>query len=1081
MTLSRGSRRLIYALAALAVLGIAIIVAAPPVVRGLALHYLAAKGVDARIDDVDVNLFTGHLEIHDAHGQAEAGDGFEIGRLALSIDYAPLLSHQLRITRLTLADTRIDIRRTADNTLRVGGVPVLTGAPGAGLDWGVALERLAVDGLALHYRQAAQGDQPAIDREIVLNQSDARDIVTWQQDNEVPLDADLAVGDSRLRVTGRVVPFGRRIEAHFEIETDNLALDLLAPVARASGLKALTGRVDGHHTLDLTYAADDALTLDLDGDAAWRDSRLALASGFALASDRFDWNGTTRLRLLRADGQPGAVTIDGTAKAENLALDAGPSTQLSQAEAHWQGQTAIKLAADATHVTTDGTLRAGKTQLEAGPQTRVRAASFVHKGKTRARLGAASGEPDRIETDDDLQVTNLHVAGPSDFALDQPSARWQGTTTTTLGADRIRVASDGRLTGGAVTIAAAGGTRIDAPGLDWQGQTTTTVGANAIEVDSDGQLVAERLALHAPASLDIQASAFDWSGGTKTVVDDDTLRTDSHGRLSARALDFDIPDTASFSSDTVDWAGDFALDLSGAVPHEASGRLVTANARLDLPATPLAVTAERMVFDGHYGQQPAGDALHLTVTGDVDAHELAIMNTGIGAAWASAIQAHAGGIAIDGTDDIAFERLETSGLRLLGDTDTDAAVLQAVKASARNFALRDLLHYHVADIDIDEADIHVRRDADGMGVIARYLGGADDAHAGNATTGSDSPPATYAVDNLTLAGPRIVFTDVAVNPPVRLSGSALDFVLHGMDTATRSAGARYRLSLDVGAYGHLDSIGTVSPLAPEGLDMDARAWLRSLALGPLSGYLQAAMERGIAGGVADGTLELAAKNGQLDGNLDTSLTNFRLADSPKETEIALGINMATALKLIRGQDDTIHFATAILGDVTNPYFSVRNLVREAVLAGVRTALLSDFSPVGLLNRAKNAVLNQFRSVEGRPAVFRAGMYYVQPGDRRYLARVAQAMSTHPDWRLTVQPHATPADSRAMADNRNDPTATEEPMPPAELARRRARAVRDYLAARNVMPEQIELREPVIDDSDEAGPRATFTLDKDGAR
>jgi outer membrane protein OmpA-like peptidoglycan-associated protein len=412
----------------------------------------------------------------------------------------------------------------------------------------------------------------------------------------------------------------------------------------------------------------------------------------------------------------------------------------------------------------------------------------------------------------------------------------------------------------------------------------------------------------------------------------------------------------------------------------------------------------------------------------------------------------------------------------MGDTDTSAAVLDADTASARGFELAGLRHYRLADLDVDGADIHVRRDDQGMGVMALYF--EDDANdaGGGDTAASDSAPSTYTIDHLSLKAPAIGFTDVAVAPTVALSGSNLELSVNDLDTASPERDASYRLALDVGEYGHLDSRGTIAPLADGGMNMDLNAWIRSLALAPLSGYLNAAMGRRIARGVADGTLDLQATSGQLDGNLDTTLSNFRLVDEPNnETDIVFGISMDTALGLVRRRDDTIQFETSILGDVTNPYFSVRNLVREAVLAGLRTTIMSDYSPLGLLNKAKNALLDLGRSLVSKPVVFVAGKHYIRPEDRSYLINIAQSMREKPGLRLTIQGHATPQDADALSllggatiDSGNEGTLR-------QLARQRAAAVRDYLAARDVNPDHLTLAEPVIDREADARPEATFSL------
>ena len=1178
MNLSRRAKRAIVALGVLAALvGLALLWLPEVAARQLTRHYLAQAGVTASFGNVDVDVFSGTVVFEDGEGQGEAGDGFSVGRLLVSIDYAPLLSKRLHVSRLVLEDAAADIRRTADNTLRVAGVPV---APNDAddsqpLEWGLALQQLTLGKLRLHYRQPANGDQPAVDRELVLNESSARDVVTWQKDNDVPLDADMRVDDSHLRVQGRITPFGDTVSGHFEIETTNFELDLLSPITRAGGLQRLTGTVDSKQQIDVRYDPAQDLTLAIDGKADWRQSALALANGLTLSGERFNWQGALQFALLRPDGQPGTLTSDGQLQATAMALNHGDAFSLTQASGDWQGRTALTLAADATRIDTDGTLIAKDLDLNSNArETRLQTPRLDWQGQTNVRVASRDTT---ITGDGALDADHLTMTVAGGTRIDGRDLHWQGENETTLG-NTVAVDNDGRLRAQILKVALAGDSRFQARALDWQGTVATTA-ADDLQIDSDGTLKADDAGLRVPGSLDLNMAPLSWNGAID-VTANQRIRVRSDGGLDSGALTFAVPATATFEADAARYNGTMAFDIGAQFARRMQGRLIANHARLALPGQPLALSSERIVFNGDYSEQPgdgtglrlrvAGDiasqafaltntaigaldsgaltfavpatatfeadaaryngtmafdigaqfarrmqgrlianharlalpgqplalsserivfngdyseqpgdgtGLRLRVAGDIASQAFALTHTAIGAPWIALRDAELDNLAIDGLNAIAFDKLQATGVRFLGDNDTSAAVLDATNATARGFALDDLRDYRLSNLDIDGADIHVRRDASGMGVMALYFGG-ENASGADAAGASDTAgaPSTYAIDHLTLTGPSIGFTDVAVSPPVQLSGSALELTMDGLDTASPEQDANYRLALDVGEYGHLDSRGTIAPLASGGMNMDLDAWMRSLALAPMSGYLNAAMGRRIARGVADGTLNLEATDGQLDGNLDTTLSNFRLVDTPgEETEIVFGISMDTALSLVRGQDDTIQFETAILGDVTNPYFSIRNLVREAVLAGLRTTIMSDYSPLGLLNKAKNALLNLGRSLVSKPVVFVAGKHYIQPDDRGYLGNIAQSMREKPGLRLTVQANATPQDADAMSLFGGDTIDSGNIPALRQLADSRASAVRDYLAARDVPPDRITLADSVIDRAADAQPRATFSL------
>ncbi|WP_348765059.1 DUF748 domain-containing protein [uncultured Salinisphaera sp.] len=1068
MTFSRRTKGAIGALCVLAVLLAAALVWLPSiVVRQLTLHYLDQAGMTATIGDVDVNLFTGSVVYENAQASAAEGEQIAVGRLALTLEYAPLLSKRLVLTRLAIADSAIDIRRDADNTLRVGGYPLVASAnSGQSLSWGIAVKQLALAGIRLHYVQPAQGEQPAIDRELVLNDSSARDVVSWEQTNDVPMQADMSIGEGRIRLSGKVTPFGDRIAGHFELATQRFELALIDPLATGGVLREMRGLVDSDQRIDFEYDADNALDITIAGQSTGHGATLALDNGTRMRASQLAWQGNIQLALLRAAGQPATIASDGEIDAKGFSVENGDRLKLTQDTAHWQGKTQLTLAAEATQLDLDGQYRSAAPQLKSGSTT-VAAAQLDWTGQFAGEFGASAS---KLGIDGPIEAASPRVSS-STLQARTPRLNWQGHIETALG-DSMQVTTDGRLATQAVSID-DDDLQAKTQALDWRG-TLRVAGAN--DIDSDGRLRSDRIALSSPGALDMVLTAVDWQGN----IDVDTAATTrirSNGALDASAWTFDVPDTALFETDDLNWRGQTDFDIGRLFARSAKGRVIAKHARLDLPGQPIALRADRIVYNGAYSERPAGGQLKLNMDGDMVAQNFAIQNTRLGAAWLSSRDTELFRLVVDGVDDIAFNSLNAKGVRVLDDTDSRVAVLQAISASARDFRLTDLAHYHLGELDIDEANIHIRRDDNGMGVMALYFGGDDEtANAAQAGSGSSGVASTYKIDHLSLTGPQIVFNDISVTPNVSLRGSSLVLNVDGLDTGHPERDARFDLALDVGEYGHLDSRGSIAPLADGGLNMDVDAWLRSLALAPLSGYLNAAMNRRIAKGVADGTLNLAAQGGQLNGNLDTTLSNFRLVDTPnQETEIILGISMDSALALMRGQSDTIQFQTAILGDVTNPYFSIRNLVREAVLAGLRTAVMSDYSPVGLLNKAKNAVLSLGRSLASEPVFFVADKEYIRPDDRPYLGRIAQQMSRKPGLRLTIQGHATAQDAEAMAPDGEARITVDNEAELRRLAKRRAKSVRDYLAARDAPPAHIELAAPVIDRDGDARPRATLSI------
>lgn len=720
---------------------------------------------------------------------------------------------------------------------------------------------------------------------------------------------------------------------------------------------------------------------------------------------------------------------------------------------------------------------------------RIDADAVSFDGISDWRLMRADAEPGEITTDGRFAIDDLSIQKAGTLDLTADKAAWAGKSFVSLD-DPFRITTHGTYNDANVRLISGDRLKLKAASEHLTGDLETTFSKNSTTIVSNGAYRATAFEFAVPGSLSTQTDAMNWQGTTQTTLTDKATRIDTNGQLGGTNLVFKIPETSTFTTDDIDWDGQTHIDSGALFIHSARGRLVTTGARLDLPGMPLAFIAHRFIYDGRYGQTPdaSGNALKLVMSGEAMGTDLDVRNTTIDAPWLATLQDHASGIEIDGLSDIRVDRLETSGVRIMGDTDTDSEAIQAVSLDLKNFHLRDLLHYELESATLKDAIMHFRRDPSGYGVISEYLGGngqksaksqsASKSEGTSKNTTAGATQSTFSIKHLGISGPSAWFVDTVTEPHVALHGMDLNFVLNDLDTAKPDQDAAYRLSIDLGAYGHFDSTGTVAPLASDGMNMDIDAWLRSLNMPSLSGYLNQAMGRKIARGAINGTLDMKAKAGQLDGKLQATISNFRLAnDSDKVTEIALGINMETALAIIRGQDDEFTFQSSILGDVTNPYFSVDNLVREAVLAGIRTALLSNYSPVGLANKVKNAFLNLFRSVEGRPAVFAEGKHYVRPEDRHYMGLIAQAMNKNLDWTLTVEGQGVPADAKAMDLFQTGRVDDDNRVALEDLARSREEAIRDYLAARGVSPKRIISEGPTVLDNDDAKPIVRFTLDK----
>ena len=110
----RALKILIGVLAAVIVLGGVFLAALPEIVRRVAIVQVPKQtGRILQLDDVDLNVFTGHLALKGVKVQAPGTNerAYEIERIDVRLDYLPFLFHQVRVTEITVVEPKMTVVR----------------------------------------------------------------------------------------------------------------------------------------------------------------------------------------------------------------------------------------------------------------------------------------------------------------------------------------------------------------------------------------------------------------------------------------------------------------------------------------------------------------------------------------------------------------------------------------------------------------------------------------------------------------------------------------------------------------------------------------------------------------------------------------------------------------------------------------------------------------------------------------------------------------------------------------------------------------------------------------------------------
>ncbi len=1013
-------RRKLIVLACLALLVAAFLMLLPIGARIAAENYLQGIGMQADIDDVDINLFTGTVGVTDAVAHTAAGDGFQIGRAEVSIDYWPLLSREIRLSRLSVNDSRVDIRRTPDNRLRVGGFTVLpwntspdkAGADDSAANWGFGVAHVSLDAVTLHYSQSRSGNRAKVERRITLNTSSARDVDTWKPYDPARIDLDVSSGGSNIRLRGQFDVFGEGISGKLAIVTRNFALDLVAPGAHLAQLTQLSGRLNSDLALTASYDAGDGLAVNIGGQAEWRQPQIATANTQATGED-WAWDGVIDIQLFRPEGTARRVATDGTLSLASIDISMGDTLEAQQDNLRWQGQTSLTLA-KMREAWARGSLSvaAGDLSIPAA-DLRISEQQLEWQGTARYRSPGATG----MAAND----SRLSWEGTLDLDLSQPIRTTDGITT------------DGALSLASIDIRVGDTLEAHQHDLRWQGQTVVAL-ANTPEVRAEGSLSA------------------------------------GEGELSLPAV--------RISEQQLGWQGSATYESAGAVHSE--GRLTATAPRIAIADSQLTISADALDFNGlvDLAAERNNNSLPLTLTGDLDTSGLRIVDDALGRYLAASNQATAHDLAIDTLDDIRIGRIDAAGLQAFERAadaprrENRAAVIRAADARADGLALRNLATLGIDNLNLSNAAAIYARTDDEYDEIGVFFGPDDesddsqdgfDVQMGHLTVGGDS---------------TLSLVDASVEPVVSLGFSSLRLELDDFDTAARAEPARFVLSSGVGSNGTVSGRGSLQLFRDDGPDASIESEVDSIYLPPFSGYTKTTIDRVIDRGNLDAKLDLDVNDGELDGLLHVTLYDFALGSSDGDDEKipeALGVSLDEAIELVRDSNDRIEFSTRILGDVTAPWFSTANLFRQALYAGLESAIFGYFSPLGWIEAAGDAISGLVSGQEFEPIIFTAGEATLSDDGKVYLAQFAESLAQRPEPRIKLCGFAVPDDADARALFGFGAIDAESRAGLKALATERRGAVADFLVSRGLDAGRLTPCEPTIDNDDSARPRVKLSF------
>lgn len=294
---------------------IALLLAALPLGVSYGLHtwLLDNGGEYVRIDDIDVNLFTGRAAVRDLRVRAQGRDLLTIPSLVVDIDWLPLFSRQVALRSIAIDGVGLSIRQDAQGVVRVGGISLpadgepATAAPPA-QPWQVGVDRLHIVATTIEYQS------PELAVTTRLDNLELSGIKTWATE-PAPLAVRGAINGAALDLQGELPPLAEGFGYRGSIALDALDLGAFATVA-AAAIDDLAGRLSTDMHVDVLLAPEQPLHVTQSGRVRVVGLALAQAANH-VAMDSLQWDGELELTA----GTTPRVTAGGRVVSAGLALD----------------------------------------------------------------------------------------------------------------------------------------------------------------------------------------------------------------------------------------------------------------------------------------------------------------------------------------------------------------------------------------------------------------------------------------------------------------------------------------------------------------------------------------------------------------------------------------------------------------------------------------------------------------------------------------------------------------------------------------------------------------------------------------
>jgi hypothetical protein len=474
-----------------AIITIAILVSvpAPIAVRWYLEDWLTSQGVEkVEIGDVRVNLIAGRVAVSDLSFYVD-NRRQEVGALSANLEWSSLAANRLHFSSIRLEDADTTAKYTDKGGLVLASIALEVheavediGDIEEKSEWQFGVDLLEISNMDVFDRDqfliqgAKDGNYVKIEKGRVEN------LLTWEPDEQVGIDAHFSGGDQHLYVKGTGTPFRESSVLDLALDIQDLEIDDFATTLEMIGVSPRAGVINGKQRIRATLGeADGSFKIDLSGSLAVKETDFSIADT-AIKAQELSWQGEINI-----DSEKDSLAIGG--KGVLALVDAKSELQsdmgvIGGATIGWDGQFNYGNGDGNDSVTGQGTLNGsqitfrrdiGDSEEEGAGTALDIAADGLESSSTGWTLAFASDDFD-FDWAGDITLATPSF-GRDGYTVTSKQIDWSGDAGFATKGDSISINLDGALTGESAEVGGLPDSySLDLKTFDWQGSADISEG-----------------------------------------------------------------------------------------------------------------------------------------------------------------------------------------------------------------------------------------------------------------------------------------------------------------------------------------------------------------------------------------------------------------------------------------------------------------------------------------------------------------------------------------------------------------------------------------------------------------------------